>query len=487
MNKPWTAAPKSAEFRQLLDAIPSSVLLVDEGLRVVCVNRNFLAKSHVTEAQTLGRRLEDVFPSVIIEHTDMLARIRKVFREGQPLRGHRITYRAPGIPLRIYAYSVVPLDGPLGIDAAMLFLEDVTEQVRLSKEVRRVERHLASVVESANDIVLSVDCAGRILTWNSAAEALSGRTRSDVRGRLLVEICEESARTETQRVLQQALEGSAGPLTTECRLDAGRGREPALISWLLSPMKDDHGAIIGAVGVGRDLTERYKLEFQLRQSQKLAALGVMAGGIAHEIRNPLAVCSSAAQFLMEDDLPESLRRECMEKIQSGLGRVSQIIENMLRFARPSASEDMGEVDLVAVLRETLELLENQALVQNIRIHQSPPAHAVLVRGVAALLQQVLMNLCLNAMQAMPEGGDLSIDLAVGDTEVVIEVRDTGVGIPEADLERIFDPFYTSSRPGWGTGLGLSICYAIIQRHLGSIGAQSSPGEGSAFRVRLPLL
>jgi len=112
---------------------------------------------------------------------------------------------------------------------------------------------------------------------------------------------------------------------------------------------------------------------------------------------------------------------------------------------------------------------------------------VLVRGVAALLQQVFTNIFLNAIQAMPDGGDLRIDLSVDDAEVVVHVSDTGIGIAEGDLERIFDPFHTSSSPGWGTGLGLSICFSIVQRHLGSIGAQSRVGEGSCFSVRLPLL
>jgi PAS domain S-box-containing protein len=487
MSKPWGVAPKTAEFRQLLDAIPSSVVLVDEVLRVVCANRNFLVKSQLSESATIGQRLEEVFPAVIVEQTDMLVRIRRMFRDGEPLRGQRITYRAPGIPLRMYYYSVVPLDGPDGIEAAMLFLEDVTEQVRLSEEVRRVERHLASVVESASDMVLSVDREGRIVTWNSAAEVLSGRSGSEVLGLYLFDICEQSARAEARRVLDETLAGRDGPLTTECQLDVAPGREPVLVAWLLSPMKDDHGAIIGAVGVGRDLTERRKLEFQLRQSHKLAALGVMAGGIAHEIRNPLAVCSSAAQFLMEDDLPEDFRRECMEKIQTGLGKVSQIIENMLRFARPSPSEEMAELDIVSVLCETLVLVDNQALVQKIRIRKAFPPHPVLVRGVASLLQQVFTNLFLNAIQAMPDGGELSIEVGFGDTEVVVHVRDTGIGIPEADLERIFDPFHTSSSPGWGTGLGLSICFSIVQRHLGSISAESRVGEGSCFRVRLPAL
>ncbi|WP_295885851.1 PAS domain-containing sensor histidine kinase [uncultured Thiohalocapsa sp.] len=476
----------TAAFRQLLDAIPSSVLLVDEALHITCVNRNFLAKSQLSETQTIGRRLADVFPTVILERTDMAARIRNVFRDGQPVRGQRITYRAPGIPLRIYYYSVVPLGGPKGTETVMLFLEDVTEQVRLSEEVRRVERHLASVVESASDMVLSVDTEGRILTWNSAAEALSGLTAVDVRGRYLWEICEAPAQWDSRRVLLQTLTAGNGPRTCECRL-VPSGCEPILVSWLFSPMKDDHGAIIGAVAVGRDLTERRKLEHQLRQSHKLAALGVMAGGIAHEVRNPLAVCSSAAQFLMEDDLPADFRRECAEKIQNGMRKASDIIENLLRFARPSAQEDMTELDLVAVLRETLTLIENQARVQKIRVRQHLPEQPVLVRGVSSLLQQVFMNLALNAIKAMPDGGDLTVDLFVADGEVWVAVADTGVGISEGELERIFDPFHTGSSPGWGTGLGLSISYSIVQRHLGSISVESRVDEGSRFSVRLPLL
>jgi signal transduction histidine kinase len=213
----------------------------------------------------------------------------------------------------------------------------------------------------------------------------------------------------------------------------------------------------------------------------------MAGGIAHEVRNPLAVCSSAAQFLMEDDLPADFRRECAEKIQNGMRKASDIIENLLRFARPSAQEDMTELDLVAVLRETLTLIENQARVQKIRVRQHLPEQPVLVRGLPSLLQQVFMNLALNAIKAMPDGGDLTVDLFVADSEVWVAVTDTGVGISEGELERIFDPFHTGSSPGWGTGLGLSISYSIVQRHLGSISAQSRVGEGSRFSVRLPLL
>ncbi|WP_295540629.1 PAS domain-containing protein [uncultured Thiohalocapsa sp.] len=473
-------------FRQLLNALPSSVLLVDQRLRVVCANRNFLTKSRRTEAQTIGRHLAEVFPTVILERTDMAVRIRKVFRDGQTLRGRRIAYRAPGIPLRIYYYSLAPLADASSIETVMLFLEDVTEQVRLAEEVRRVEDHLASVVESASDLVLSVNISGHILTWNSAAESLTGLGLADVLGRYLWEICNCSARAEVCEVLLGTLSAGAGARACECRLTPPTGAS-VLVSWMFSPMKDDRGAVIGAVAVGRDLTERRKLEQQLRQSQKLAALGVMAGGIAHEIRNPLAVCSSAAQFLMEDDLPDDFRRDCAEKVQTGLLKASEIIENLLRFARPSVDEDMGEVDLVAVLHDTIDLIENQARVQKICVHRQLPEPPVSVRGVASLLQQVFMNLALNAINAMPSGGDLSVALTLAESEIEVQVTDTGVGIPESELEHIFDPFHRGSSPGWGTGLGLSISYSIVQRHLGRISARSKVGEGSCFTVGLPLL
>ena len=472
-------------YGTLLDAIHSSVLLVDSGLHIRSANRNFLEKSLRSEADTLGRPLADVFPSIILEHTDFEGRIRKVFQSGQPVHGERMTYRAPGIPIRIYYYSLLPIASPDGTEQVMLLLEDVTEQVRLSEEVRRVERHLASVVESASDIVLSTDPDGRILTWNAAAEQLSGLPAVKVRGHFFHEFCAEAHQREARQMCAR-IRSSHQSHTAEWSL-LKSGGDNILVSWVFSPMRDDYGKTAGVVAVGRDLTERHKLENQLRQSQKLAALGVMAGGIAHEIRNPLAVCSSAAQFLQEDQLADDFRQECARKIQTGILRASAIIENLLRFARPSPNTEMVEVDLVAVLRETLTLIENQAKVQKIRVKSKLEDRGALVRGVPTLLQQVFMNLFLNAINAMPDGGSLHIALERRENEIVVHVRDTGTGIPEAILDKIFDPFHTTSPVGKGTGLGLSICYAIVQQHLGSIDVDSRPGKGSRFTVRLPLL
>jgi len=482
-------------YGMLLDAIPSSVLLIDRDMRIVSANRNFLEKSKRAISDTINHRLEEVFPDTILEHMDITNRIRQVFEKNEPTRGERMTYRAPGIRMHVYYYSILSFSWRGVVENAMLLMEDVTEQVRLSEEVRRVERHLASVVESANDIVLSTDTEGRILTWNAAAERVSGYALDEVKGRPFFEYCAEGSREGARKVLtvmeSERVSPGSGPragnmLEWDLRTKQG---ELIPVSWVWSPMKDDLSGSVGMVAVGRDLTERRKFEMQLLQSQKLAALGVMAGGIAHEIRNPLAICSSAAQFLMEENLGPQFLRECAEKIQAGIQRASVIIENLLRFAHPSARNEVEQVNLPSLLRETLALVVNQAKINKVKLASSFPNKPVVISGVGGVLQQAFLNLFLNAVNAMPNGGTLSVALEETPPpggEVLVRVADTGHGISQGNIQRIFDPFYTTSPAGKGTGLGLSICYSIVKQHFGSIEVDSVEGKGSRFTVRLPI-
>jgi PAS domain S-box-containing protein len=472
-------------YEMLLEAIPSSVLLINRDLRIVKVNRNFLERSRRTAADTIGRRLDEVFPAVILDLANISERIRLAFEKNQPTRGERLTYRAPGIPLRIYYYSILPFSWSGAVEEAMLLMEDVTEQVRLSEEVRRVERHLASVVESASDIVLSTDIEGHILTWNSAGENLSGYSFQEVRERTIFDFCATGHREEMRRVFAHLKTGKDSQMGEWDLMTKPGGRIP--VSWVCSPMKDDRFKTVGVVAVGRDLTERRKFEAQLLQSQKLAALGVMAGGIAHEVRNPLAVCASAAQFLQEEGTPPEMLRECASKIHAGIQRASMIIENLLRFARPSVKAEMTKIDLASVLRETLSLVANEAKLQKIELRPQIPEEPVWISGIEGLLQQAFVNLFLNAINAMPEGGVLSLEVGRDENEVWVPIADTGAGISPEDQDKIFDPFYTTAPVGKGSGLGLSICYSIIKQHFGAIEVNSTPGRGSVFIVRFPIL
>lgn len=470
-------------YSMLLDAIPSSVLLIDQHMCIVSANRNFLEKGRRALAETIGYRLEEVFPAIILDQMDITKRIRQVIENNRPSKGERMTYRAPGVPIRIYYYSILPFTWQGRVEGAVLLMDDVTEQVRLSEEVRRVERHLASIVESASDLILSMDRTGKILTWNTAAERLSGYGVAEVRERFFTDFCADEDCKEIQEIFLR-IDTCKYAQMKECPL---RTRKEASIpvSWVFSPMKDSYNQTAGVVAVGRDLTERRKFETELHQSQKFAALGVMAGGIAHEIRNPLAICSSSAQFLLEEGGTPEFHRECAEKIYKNIQRTSAIIENLLKYSHPSTTTQTSLVNLVSLIRETQTLVAYQANILKIEIDTSFPREPVMVEGVATLLQQVFMNLFLNAINAMSTGGRLGIDVKMIYADVQVQVTDTGCGISHREIGKIFDPFYTTSIVGKGTGLGLSLCYSIIKQHKGIIAVESVEGRGSTFTIKLP--
>jgi PAS domain S-box-containing protein len=471
-------------YETLLNAIPSSVLLVDRDLRIALANRNFLEKGRRTEEETLGRRLPEVFPPAILDHTEIVGCIQRVFDTNQASAGEKITYRAPGGLMRIYYYRVLPLTDPENAEFAILIMEDVTEHERLSEDIRRMERHLAIVVESTSEIILSTDPEGRILSWNQSAEQISGCTSHEVEGQHFYQFCAPQHQADVRRLFSEPKEAKT-PQRPEWDLVTKSGKEVP-VSWLCSPMMDDQGETIGIVAVGRNLTESRKLEAQLLQAEKLAALGVMAGGIAHELRNPLAICSSSAQFLMGREITPEFRVECAQKLQEGMRRASAIIEHLLKFTRPSQPGDRVKLDLLAVLKETLVLVADQAKIQNIKVRAQLPDAPAFVDGDAHLLQQVFMNLFLNAIHAMPTGGQLRVMVHRDLRRASVQVADSGHGIVAADLGNIFDPFYSRSIGGKGTGLGLPLCYAIVKQHAGAIEVESTPGQGTTFTVRLDL-
>jgi PAS domain S-box-containing protein len=472
-------------YHMLLANIPCSVLLVDGRQRVVSANQNFLAKARVTKAQIIGQELQDAFPPGICQHLHLHERISAVFHTGATIKGEQMVYRAPGLSTRTYYYSLIPFRPAGTIEYVMLLMEDVTEQIRLGREARQAERHLASVVESASDMVVSTDVTGRVLTWNAAAESVTGYPESDVRHRYLYELATDAQRTALADVLNHAQrEDRTAPVEVE--FVARRG-DCVPISWVLSPMRDLDGHVTGLVAVGRDLTERRELEAKLRWSEKLAALGVMAGGIAHEVRNPLAIISSAAQLLAEKNLPTEVQRECAQSIFRATQKASSIIEGLLRFARSSDQRVLARLNLVPVVDEALALAAPALRTGRIQLAWEPPDGAVWVRGDAALLQQLITNLALNAIHAMEDhGGVLRVVLAQAAEQVVLEVADTGKGIPRADLPKVFDPFFTTMPIGKGTGLGLSISYAIVQEHEGKIDIVSVEGAGTTVKVAFAL-
>jgi len=229
---------------------------------------------------------------------------------------------------------------------------------------------------------------------------------------------------------------------------------------------------------------------QLIQSEKLASIGQLASGIAHEIRNPLGIILSGLEFLSSTIAgKDSTADEAIVRMKQSISRANNIIVELLKFSRASKME-LKTVDMRGLLNEVEDLLENQTRLANIYVKNIQPEEPAWVCIDITLMRQVIFNLITNAIDAMPNGGELTMSLRQetgeqGQRLVVVEVSDTGCGIPEDKLKRIFDPFFTTKEPGKGTGLGLSISHLILERHRVTINVKSQIDKGTTFTLRFP--
>jgi two-component system, NtrC family, sensor kinase len=272
------------------------------------------------------------------------------------------------------------------------------------------------------------------------------------------------------------------------RLNTPAG-ETRIVNVAIAPLVTRKFSVIGRLIIMDDITERIELEVQLSQADKLSSIGLLAAGVAHEVNTPLAVISSYAQMLAKQVQNEPQKSALLDKITRQTFRASEIVNNLLNFSRTSGTE-FSEVDVNKIILDTLALLEHQFKTSKIRIEKDLETNVPFISGNAGRLQQVFLNLFLNAKDAMSSGGTLRIATANGDGVSVV-VSDTGSGIAQEHIHRIYDPFFTtkSVREGQpkGTGLGLSVSYGIIQEHAGKIRVESRSGEGTTFYLDFPLM
>ena len=236
----------------------------------------------------------------------------------------------------------------------------------------------------------------------------------------------------------------------------------------------------------QDVSQRVAMENALKEKERLAALGMLAAGVAHEVNTPITGISSYAQMLLDDTPSDDPRRELLEKVEKQTFRAARIVNNLLDFARQPSGE-RAPVALAPLLNECLMLLKERLHAKNVRLDWQPPAEDIRVQGNTGELQQVFTNLVINAVDALEEGGELRVHLEADDRWVWASIEDDGPGIAMQDLDKIFQPFYSTKLSKGGTGLGLSISYNIVRRHNGEIRVVSQRGEGSRFIVELPRL
>jgi PAS domain S-box-containing protein len=351
-------------------------------------------------------------------------------------------------------------------------------------EYERLKDFNENIVESINVGVIAVDLADRIESWNSQMEVMYALPRSQALGKPLPDIFPAEFNEEFYRVRQNPGIHNL----YKFRLETPTG-EMRILNAAIAPLVTRKFNVIGRLIILDDITERVDLEAQLSQADKLSSIGLLAAGVAHEVNTPLAVISSYAQMLSKQLHADPKKAELLEKITRQTFRASEIVNNLLNFSRTSGTE-FGDVDVNKVITDTLALLEHQFRTSRVRVEDDLTPGLPPIQGNTGRLQQVFLNLFLNAKDAMPGGGTLKVHTANGNG-VRVTVADSGTGIAQEHIHRIYDPFFTTkttSNNGQkrGTGLGLSVTYGIIQEHAGQIHVESRPGEGTTFYVDFPL-
>ncbi len=351
-------------------------------------------------------------------------------------------------------------------------------------EYERLKDFNENIVESINVGVMALDMEDRIESWNAQMEVMYAMPRWQTLTQPLKAIFPAEFAEEFSRVRQSP--GIHNLYKFRLRTPAGETRT---VNVAIAPLVTRKFQVVGRLVIMDDITERIELETQLSQADKLSSIGLLAAGVAHEVNTPLAVISSYTQMLAKQLQSDPQKSGLLEKITRQTFRASEIVNNLLNFSRTSGSE-FHDVDVNKVIADTLALLEHQFKTSKVEVRNDLSPKLPVIQGNPGRLQQVFLNLFLNAKDAMPGGGTLRVATLNGES-VSVCISDTGSGISPEHIRRIYDPFFTtknSPREGQprGTGLGLSVTYGIIQEHAGKIRVDSRPGEGTTFTLDFPM-
>jgi two-component system cell cycle sensor histidine kinase/response regulator CckA len=485
-------AQMEGRYRGLLEAAPDAMVVVNQGGEIVLLNLQAERQFGYHRDELVGQKVKNIIPEGFAERliadgtrsaADALA---QQMGTGIELLGRRKD--GTDFPIEI---MLSPLDGVDGI-LVTAAIRDITERKRREYDLSC----LAAVVESSHDAIVGLTPEGMILTWNSGAERIYGYSAKEATGRSVLFLSPPDRPVEGPTLLGRVQRGeTVEPFeTVHMKKDGARLH----ISLTLSPIENADGQVVGVSSVGRDVTESKNLEEMLRQSQKMEAVGQLAGGVAHDFNNLLGVILGYTGLMLDHLAQDDPNRKGIEEIQKAGDRAALLTRQLLAFSRKQVLQPKV-LDLNTVVAGTEKLLQ-RLIGEHIQLQVVLNSELARVKADAGQLEQIIMNLAVNARDAMPAGGKLTIETSnvVFDGEyaalhpaarsgrrVMLSVSDTGCGMDAKTKDRIFEPFFTTKEFGKGTGLGLSTVYGIVKQSGGSIWVYSEVGIGTTFKVYLP--
>jgi len=473
-----------ARFTELFESLQEGIYITTPDGAILDVNPALVRMlGYDSKEDVLKRQVPEIF----VDRAER--KIVKEQVERQPMiQGREITLiRKDGTSIVCLNTAAAVRDNSGRVVRYQGALMDITERREMERRLHQQQEFARRLVDNFPDLILVLDAASHYTFVSPRCKEVLGY---DVEDTQQMEFGGRTHPEDLPAVLSLYKDIIAGKqifASLEIRVRHKQG-EWRRIRFNFSPLSDEKGNIEGVVLSGRDVTDLKRLEEQLIQAERLAAMGQMLAGVAHELNNPLTAILGVTELLRERPGADESTRRQLELTHRQARRAARIVQNLLEFSRP-ASPQKKPLDLNNILERTLQLHEHSLRRNNIEVDFRLPAELPGVVGDANQLIQIFLNLITNAEQAIREvrdSGRIQIRAGRIGNQLTITVQDDGVGIRPEALQRIFDPFYTTKRPGGGTGLGLSICMSIIREHGGNIEAETLPAGGSAFTIYLPV-
>jgi len=482
-------------LENILDSMEGGILTVDKNMRITTFNHAAEEISGFRREEVLNKECHRVLKS------DLCAAecpVKKAMETGETFFGYEVMItnkEGKKIPVNVTSSPLRSSNNE--IIGAVENFRDLTKHKGLWAKLLEERNRAQQYLNIAGAIIIAIDEKGIVTLINKKGCDVLGYQEEEITGKSWFDLgVPEKVREKRKETFRKVMAGEEQEVEDYENTVLTKSGEERIIAWHNTTLIDEKDHIIGTLSSGEDITKRKEAEVELIRAEKLASLGQLAASVAHEVNNPLAGILVYTTLLLKKYQEKKLQTEETEnqllKVKKELERTSRIIRNLLDFSRQSDA-DMRPIEVNKVVEAALLLVRHQISLENIRLELTLGKDLPLVFAGFDQIQQVLINIILNAIQAMPEGGKLSIATSVAKNirinkslknTVRIDVTDTGVGIPKENLGKLFTPFFTTKEKGKGVGLGLPVVHGIIERHKGKIEVASELNKGTTFTIYL---